>query len=73
MDLGFLHIDDRFDRLAHCVDGEVQSVAAPLLIDMGCAAGDMIAELVKIAGDPAPGFFAAEFMRQVDVDWSLHG
>jgi hypothetical protein len=71
--LEVLDVDDRLDRLPHGVDGEVKPVAAPLLVDMACAARDMVAELVEIARDPPPRFLAAQLMRQVDVDRSLHG
>jgi len=55
------------------VDGEVQAVAAPSFVNVGRATRNMIAKLVEIASDAAPSFFAAELMRQVDVDRSLHG
>ena len=42
-------------------------------IDMACPARNMIPELVDIAGDPAASLVAAKLVRQVDVDWSLHG
>ena len=55
------------------MNGEVQAIPAPLLVDMAGAARDMVAQLVEVASDPPLRFFAAELMRQVDVDWSLHG
>lgn len=72
MNLTVFDIDYRFDRLAHGMDGEVQPVAAPLLLDVTCAARDMIAQLVKIARDPPARFLATQLVWQIDVDWSLH-
>ena len=73
MDLRVLDVDHRLDRLPHGVHGEVQPVPAPLLVDMTRAARDMVPQLVEVSSDPAPRFLAAQLVRQVDVDWPLHG
>ena len=73
MDLRLLDVDLRFDLLAHRMDGQIQPVATPLLVDVAGTSRNMIPELVEIAGDPPSCFLSTKLMRQVDVDWSLHG
>ena len=48
-------------------------VARPIGVDMARAARDMVRELVDVVGDPPVRLVAAELVRKVDVDWSLHG
>ena len=65
-------VDLGLDCLPHRMDRKVQPIPAPSFVDMTGSARNMVAKLVKISGDPAPRFLAAQFVRKVDVDRSLH-
>ena len=73
MDLVVLDIDLRVDRLAHGMNLEVQPVARPMFLDVACPARDVVAQLVEVACNSPPGLFSAKLVRQVDINWPLHG
>ncbi len=73
MDLVVLDIDLGIDRLAHGMNLEVEPVARPAFFDVTGPTRDMVAQLVEIAGNAPPGLFTAKLVRQVDVNWPLHG
>jgi hypothetical protein len=72
VDFGLVDIDQRFDTLSHGANVERQPIPRPMGIDVACAAWNMLLELVHIGRNAPARLLAAQLVRQVNVDRSLH-